>query len=396
MNKQLFPLVLIYCLLSCTKINDTDGNPLIPVPLEDDNTLPPSTTEIIRIIKNVNDYWQSNNIQGYASWDYAAYHTGNMAAYKVTVEEKYKTYSLEWAERNQWIGATSDNKSEWKYHAGDAGNNVLFADWQACFQIYIDLYNLDKDERKVARAKEVMSYQIGTTNKDYWWWVDALYMSMPVMAKLYKLTKNIEYLNKLHSYFLYTKDLLYDSQNSLFYRDSKYLFPNHKTKSGLKDFWSRGNGWAFAALARVLQELPENSSYGNEYLQVYKDMAKTLAAFQQKEGYWNRSILDSTQSVGYETSGTAFFIYGFLWGINNGILDKSYISVINRGWKYLVNIALQDNGIVGYVQPAGENAISGQQLDPNSTANFGVGAFLLAASEMYKFSKKYYEKIDNQ
>jgi len=392
MSRQLSLFAIMFFFLSCTNNNEMDGNPLFPFPLEEDDTLPPSTGEIIKIIRSANDYWQSTNGYEGASWDQAVYHTGNMAAYEVTGEEKYRSYSLEWAERNHWKGAASDDKSKWKYKAGVTGDNVLFADWQACFQVYIDLYNLDKDkdERKIARAKEIMGYQINTVNNDYWWWVDALYMAMPVMTRLYKLTNDIEYLNKLYIYFLYTKNSLYDSKNNLFYRDTKYLFPKHITTSGLKDFWSRGNGWAFAALARVLQDFPEDNAYRNEFVQVYKDMAKTLAAFQQKEGYWTRSIVDPNQSTGYETSGTAFFIYGFLWGVNNGILDKSYISTINRGWKYLINIALQDDGKIGYVQPVGESAIHGQQLSPNSTADFGVGAFLLAASEMYKFSKNEY------
>ena len=45
---------------------------------------------------------------------------------------------------------------------------------------------------------------------------------------------------------------------------------------------------------------------------------------------------------------------------------------------------MQENGAVGYVQPIGERAIPGQVVDMNSTADFGVGAFLLAASEMYR------------
>ena len=207
MKKQLFLLLIMIYLFSCTNNNDMDGNPPIPVSLEDDNTPPPSPAEIIAIIKRVNDHWQSMNVHGDASWNHAVYHTGNMAAYEATKEENYKQYSLEWAERNHWKGAISDDKSEWKYRAGITGYHVLFADWQTCFQVYIDLYNLDKEDRKVARAKEVIGYQINTANNDYWWWVDALYMAMPVMTRLYKLTNDMEYLNKLHSYFLYTKDL---------------------------------------------------------------------------------------------------------------------------------------------------------------------------------------------
>jgi rhamnogalacturonyl hydrolase YesR len=383
MKKLFFLLFLI--ILSCSK--EKDENQPVPPVLEEDNTPPPSKIDVLDIINKVNNHWQSTNRHQDASWNNAVYHTGNMAAYEVTKNDIYKNYSIAWADKNEWKGAKSNDKSKWTYHAGVIGDHVLFGDWQTCFQVYIDLYNIDGDEAKIARAKEIMEFQIATSNNDYWWWVDALYMVMPVMTRLYNVTNDTKYLDKLYEYFAYTRDLLYDSDSGLFFRDTKYLYPNHRTISGFKDFWARGNGWAFAALAGILQDLPKNDPHRNEYIRIYQEMAKTLATFQQKEGYWSRSIFDPKQSQGYETSGTAFFTYGFLCGINNEIFDGSYVSTINRGWKYLTNIALQDDGSVGYVQPAGASAVPGQILDGNSTADFGVGAFLLMASEMYKYAK---------
>ena len=57
-------------------------------------------------------------------------------------------------------------------------------------------------------------------------------------------------------------------------------------------------------------------------------------------------------------------------------------------WKYLTETALQPDGKVGYVQPIGEKAIPGQVVDKNSQANFGVGAFLLAACEYHRYLDK--------
>lgn len=346
-------------------------------------------SKVIETIKKVNDYWQAENPEpAFAFWHPAAYHTGNIAAYEVTGNETYKKYSEAWAEKNQWKGATSDDKSKWKYNYGETMEHVLFGDWQICFQTYIDLYNMDREpaEYKIARAKEVMEYEMSTPNNDYWWWADGLYMVMPVMTKLYKVTDNQQYLDKLYEYFTYAKNFMYDEESALFYRDGKYIYPKHKTNQGLKDFWSRGNGWVFAGLAKVLQDLPENDAHRAEYITIYQAMAKSLAAAQQEEGYWTRSLLDPVQAPGRETSGTAFFTYGYLWGVNNGFLDKStYEPVIKQGWKYLTEIALQPNGKIGYVQPIGERADQHKNVGPETTADFGVGAFLLAGSEMVKY-----------
>ena len=71
--------------------------------------------DVVSIIKKVNDHWQSTHQEyGRAFWDNAAYHTGNIAAYKVTGEEKYRIYSEAWAQKNEWKGAKSDDKANWR------------------------------------------------------------------------------------------------------------------------------------------------------------------------------------------------------------------------------------------------------------------------------------------
>ncbi|MDR0864188.1 MAG: DUF2264 domain-containing protein, partial [Candidatus Symbiothrix sp.] len=324
---------------------------------------------------------------GNAFWHCAAYHTGNMAAYFATSNEAYLNYSEAWAKKNEWKGAKSNDKPTWKYSYGETDEYVLFGDWQICFQTYIDLYNLQPDEKKIARAIEVMEYEMSTPNNDYWWWADGLYMVMPVMTKLYKVTGNEIYLQKLYEYFSYAKNLMYDPEAGLFYRDAKYIYPKHKTKSGKKDFWSRGNGWVFAGLAKVLQDLPVMDAHRDEYIQIYQRMAKALKASQQAEGHWARSILDTAQAPGFETSGTAFFIYAYLWGINNGLLERDvYAPVVDKGWNYLTVIALQPSGKIGYVQPIGERADQHANVNQETTADFGVGAFLLAACEKLNYT----------
>ncbi len=349
-----------------------------------------SKAEVLKTIQKVNNQWQlSHSEPGKATWDEAVYQTGNMAAYFVTKNSKFRKYSENWAIHNNWKGATSDDKTKWKSNYGETPDYVLFGDWQVCFQTYIDLFNLSPDSFKIARAREVMEYEMSTPRNDYWWWADGLYMVMPVMTKLYRVTGNTLYLDKLYEYFEYAKSIMYDPETGLFYRDAKYVYPKHKTSSEKKDFWARGNGWVFAGLAKVLTDMPKNYIHRDVFVNHYLKIANELLLSQQKEGYWTRSLLDPKQAPGYETSGTAFFTFGYLWGLNNGLLKgKRYENAALKGWHYLSKIALQPDGSIGYVQPIGEKAIPGQIVDKHSTANFGVGAFLLAASEMTKFTNK--------
>ena len=367
--------------------------------------------QVADVITRVNNYWQANNpAEVRAFWDNAAYHTGNMEAIKLLGKgkdcDKGKTcckdacptkawldYSLRWAEHNRWQGATETDPAKWQYKQyGEDPQHVLFGDWQICFQTYVDLYWIinaqgaaARNERMVQRAKEVMGYEAASQANDYWWWADALYMVMPVMTKMYRLTGDVRYLDKLYENIRYADSIMLDQETGLYFRDGKYVYPKHKTEAGKKDFWARGDGWVLAGLAKVLQDMPTTYRHYDFFLQKYQRLAAAVQKLQQKDGYWTRSMMDPAQAPGPETSGTAFFTYGILWGVNNGLLPaKQYRKTIDRAWRYLTTTALQPDGRVGYVQPIGEKAIPGQVVDQNSQANFGVGAFLLAACEYYR------------
>ena len=348
----------------------------------------PKPVPAIEIVQKVNDAYQATHSpEVRAFWDDAAYFTGNMEAYRLTGNARYLEYSDKWARHNKWSGATEKDQSKWLYKQyGESMQHVQFGDWQICFQTYLDMYRMNPDAYKIARAIEVMDYQVKNSATDYWWWADALYMVMPVYTKLYKVTGNEQYLDQLYANYKYADDLMWDKESHLYFRDGKYIYPAHKTDLGKKDFWARGDGWVLAGLAKVLADMPADYKYRPFFVERFQQLAEAVAACQQKEGYWTRSILDPEQAVGPETSGTAFFTYGLLWGMNHGLLDKAkYQPVTDLAWKYLTTVALQADGTVGYVQPIGEKAIKGQQLTAKNTANFGTGAMLLAACEKVRF-----------
>ena len=170
--KRLILLLLLCCPLLCAAQSGTE-----------------------KIIRQVNNCWQQRHPQpGRAFWNEAVYHTGNMEAARLLGNEKWIDYSEAWAEHNAWKGAKSDDRSAWKHGYGETDDYVLFGDWQVCFQTYADLYALKPSPEKIARAREVMECEMGTARRDYWWWADGLYMVMPVMSRLYKITENPLYL----------------------------------------------------------------------------------------------------------------------------------------------------------------------------------------------------------
>lgn len=180
---------------------------------------------------------------------------------------------------------------------------------------------------------------------------------------------------------------LYNKKDGLWWRDASFL-PPYKEPNGQDCYWSRGNGWVVAALVRVMINLPKNDPHQKEYLETYREMMKALLPLQREDGFWNVSLHDPNHFGGKETSGTALFVYGMAWGVNNGILkSKKYLPAIIIGWNALANEAVHENGSLGYVQGTGKEPKDGQPVTDTSKPDFedyGLGCFLLASSEVYK------------
>jgi unsaturated rhamnogalacturonyl hydrolase len=211
-----------------------------------------------------------------------------------------------------------------------------------------------------------------------WCWSDALFMAPPVWISLSKVTGDGRYLAHADTEFWATTDYLYDRAQHLYYRDSRFVA--QRDARGRKVFWGRGNGWVFAGLARILTDLPADHPSRPRYESLFRQMAARIASLQGSNGCWPVSLLESQRTP--ETSGTGFFVYGLAWGVNHGLLpEKRYRRAVDRGWLALT-AAVQQDGRLGWVQRIGAGP---DQVSADDTQLYGVGAFLLAASEMRGF-----------
>jgi unsaturated rhamnogalacturonyl hydrolase len=337
----------------------------------------PDKDEVYSKMKLVNDYWINTHPDpGNNKWQRAAYMVGNIHMYHLRKEQAYYNYILRWAIQNNW--------------ALNGGPTTRAADNHSAGSTYIDLYKIEPADYKIQDITTAISGMVNSSKLDDWHWVDSQFMSMPAFTKLGVLYNDTRYFDKL--YDLYhdskTRRMLYDTTSHLWYRDGAYIYPEFTTPSGKKCFWSRGNGWVFAAHARVLDILPTSDPHYEEYLTTFKDMAAALKAVQRTDGFWNVSLHDPDDYPGPETSGTGFFTFGLAWGINKGHLDRAtYEPVVARAWNGLVNIAVRSDGYVGYIQSVGKDPTDGQPITSNSNSDFGVGALLIAGSEVYKLSE---------
>lgn len=220
-------------------------------------------------------------------------------------------------------------------------------------------------------------------NKQTWSWCDALFMAPPVYLRLYSITNDSKYLEFMDEHFRAAYNHLYDSDEGLFFRDDSYF--DKKENNGEKVFWGgRGNGWVAAGLANILRLLPATSEYRPFYEKLYIELCSKLAGMQNSDGFWHASLLDPESYPSPETSATALITYALVYGVNESLLDKErYLPVAMKSWDAL-NSIVNRKGKLGWVQPIGADP---KKVTKDMTAVYGVGAFLLTATEVYKLQK---------
>jgi unsaturated rhamnogalacturonyl hydrolase len=337
----------------------------------------------------VNNYYISNaswmfpypHGQDYGNdWDRAVYFTGDMACYKATGNQKYLDYAMNWAKKYNW--QTYDTSS-WPRTFGDT-------DEYTCGQTYLELNDISPSADKISGIIKHVDSLIQPGKMNQWLYVDNLYMGAPVLAKLASVTGDTKYSDALYALYTDVKVTrkLYDTTEHLWYRDGNYLPPNPKAPvaNGKQCFWSRGNGWAIAAHARIISALPKDDPHRQEYIETFKETAAALAKCQPSDGIWRASLYDPQQYPKFESSGTLLDTYAIAWGINNGYLDKkTYYPVVAKAWNAIVKNCIGSDGFVGYVQVQADDPSMGQsKLSFNSTEEYGFGAVLLAGSELVK------------
>lgn len=299
------------------------------------------------------------------NWIRAVFFAGDMALYRATGDDRYLEPMLKIGEQNHWR----------------PGNRFRHADDLAVSQFYTELYFVKKDPRMLAGIRERWDQIIAQpmAGREDWWWCDALFMDPPGLARLSAAVGDRKYLDWMDKQWWDTTEFLYDRSEHLYFRDKTFF--DKREANGQKIFWSRGNGWVLAGIARVLQYMPNDYPSRPRYIQLFTEMADRVASLQPSDGIWRMSLLDPGSYPHGESSGTALFCFALAWGVNQGILPaEKFRPVIDRAWSALTGM-VEPSGKLDWVQLPGSRPTILKQQD---TAEYGPGALLLAGCEMLK------------
>lgn len=350
----------------------------------------PDQKETLNTLIKVNKHYMKNNpdctlpsfvkVKMRASniWTRTVYYEGLLALYSIYPDTEYYAYAYQWGDFHKW--------GMWR------GTTTRHADNYACGQVYIDMYNLCPKPEILLNVKSNLNMLVNTPQINEWWWIDAIQMGMPGFAKMGKLTGEQKYFDKMWQMYEYTRNQhgehgMFNQKDGLWWRDQDFD-PPYKEPNGEDCYWSRGNGWVYAALVRVLDEIPANEVHRQDYINDFLTMSKAIKACQREDGFWNVSLHDPNHFGGKELTGTSLFVYGMAWGIRNGLLDRDeYLPIVLKAWNAMVKDAVHPDGFLGYVQGTGKEPKDGQPVTYDSKPDFddfGTGCFLLAGSEIYK------------
>jgi len=259
----------------------------------------------------------------------------------------------------------------------------------------LDVYSFDKRKDYMDYLQRVGDYILnqqlklpdGTLSRNHphnmTLWADDLYMSVPFLARMGKLTGDPKYFDFAIRQVENFNRYLYDSTTGLYF----HCYYSDETMNGVGR-WGRCNGWLALAQTELLNYLPANHPKRAELTRLLLRQIKGFSRYQDISGLWHQ-VLDRPDSY-LESSVTAMFVYTVAHAVNQGWIDKSYITIAQNGWEGLGKKVTAEGELqdvcIGTNIAEDIRFYYDRPRETNDT--HGLGAFLLAGTEIVLYLKK--------
>jgi rhamnogalacturonyl hydrolase YesR len=222
-------------------------------------------------------------------------------------------------------------------------------------------------------------------------WLDDLYMSVPAIAQMGKLTGDKKYYDDAVKQVVQFSKRMFNKEKNVYMHGWVEEMKVHP-----QFHWARANGWAIMAMVELLDVLPETHPGRKDVLAQLQAHAQGLVAYQSGQGFWHQ-LLDRNDSY-LETSATAIYSYCLARAVNKGWIDaKAYAPAAILAWN-AVSTKVNARG-----QVEGTCVGTGMAFDPafyyyrpiNVYAAHGYGPVLLAGGEIINLLKKFTFEIND-
>ena len=222
-------------------------------------------------------------------------------------------------------------------------------------------------------------------------WLDDLYMSVPALAQMGKLTGDNKYFEDACRQIIQFSQRMFNKEKGVYMHGWVEDMEPHP-----EFYWARCNGWALLAMTELLDALPPGYPLKKDILDQYRRHIKGLVSYQSGSGFWHQ-LLDRNDSY-METSATAIFTFCIAHGVNMGWIDaQAFGPAAVLGWN-AAQSKVNDKG-----QVEGTCVGTGMAFDPafyyhrpvNVAAAHGYGPVIMAGAEMLKLIKNYQIEIND-
>lgn len=355
------------------------------------------------MIDNIQQYGYNKNVQPQSDlnkWVYSngVIHIAFNALAEFIEDEKYTNYTRKNFEfffnDFDYFKSIYNGQSVYRFPLGQA---IAMKELDHCGAMgasLIELYQTDKNTAYMTfierAANHIMNVQLrledGTLSRALpehnTVWADDLYMSVPFLARMGRLTGDAIYFDEAVKQVVQFNDLLYNENKGLM---THSYFGDIGSTGG--SYWGRCNGWMMMAMADLLKLLPNNHLQRDSVISLLSRNIKALAQYQGQNGLWHQ-LLDKRDSY-QETSCSAMFTYSIALAINQGWIDEKYKTIAVAGWEGIETQITKDGGI--------ENICVGTGIGNNLKFYYerpvafndvhGIGATILAGIEVSKLLK---------
>lgn len=214
-------------------------------------------------------------------------------------------------------------------------------------------------------------------------WLDDLFMSVPALAQMGKLTDDVKYYDDAVKQVHQFSERMFNNNNNLYMHGWVQSMEVHP-----QFHWARANGWAVMTLVELLEVLPKEHPGYQDVLNQLRKHISGLVHYQDGTGFWHQ-LIDRNDTY-LETSATAIYAFAIARAINRGYIDKAaYSPVVMLAWN-AVSTKVNEKGHV-----EGTCVGTGMGFDPafyyyrpiNVFAAHGYGPVLLAGAETIRLLK---------
>lgn len=352
------------------------------------------------MISDLQKYGYNKNIvtqNGYNEWKYwnGVIHIGFNALGQETKVPRYMDYTrknFEFLFKDyQYLKALYDGQNRESFPLAQCLNITELDDCGAMGASLIELYTLDKKpeykafvyaaNEHILKKQMRLSDGIFSRPKPYHntVWADDLYMSVPFLARMGKLTGDKTYFDEAAKQVILFNKYLFDKRVGLMWH---CYYGDLKLNGGT--YWGRCNGWMMMATADLLHLMPQNHLQRDTIIALLTRQIRNIAQYQGQSGLWHQ-VLNKEDSY-LETSCTAMFTYAVALAVNNGWIDKRYKSIALAGWNGISSQITQKGEVTNICMGTGISEDIKFYYDRPAPYNdlHGLGALLLAGLEVYK------------